>query len=219
MSTEALISHAEATGQISATKAVVLLATAIRRPEQLPQRYRSTAPWDGTLALMRIKAALPTLAPSARREITDGLALGLDDCLGSPPTTHKLLTPHFSISYVPPLIGGGLTVDDYAAALEETWAIEIGGFGWVAPPFENGRYPVVIDPSASAIGLYGFVSTVNEIGDNPNSAWNDTDAFTSCMGLAADYTMFPGTPLAAMPRHGRPRVQPLNPVRYRRLDR
>ena len=51
-------------------------------------------------------------------------------------------------------------------------------------------------------GLYGFVSTEGTgagfVGNNPNTAWDDVDAFASCMVLNSNYTGFPVSPQRAL---------------------
>ena len=103
-------------------------------------------------------------------------------------------------------VGGGLTVSGYAASLERSWDKEVTQFGWAAPPVfaaapaPGGRYHVRIDNLSP--GLYGFVSPVGDhagfVGNNPSTAWNDGDAYASCMVLNVDYSGFPSSPQAAL---------------------
>jgi len=87
--------------------------------------------------------------------------------------------------------------------LERSWKKEITLFGWPAPPFRpnaNGLFHVRIEHLGNA--LYGFVTTngttAGYIGNNPNTAWGDHDAYASCMVLNQDYRNFPSPPLKSL---------------------
>ena len=83
---------------------------------------------------------------------------------------------------------------------------QITTFGWAAPPVKTSnpppgnRYHVRIDSLGSS--LYGYVSSGGDyaglIGNNPNTAWDDVDAYATCMVLNNDYSGFPGTPQKAL---------------------
>ena len=117
---------------------------------------------------------------------------------------NEAFSTNFAVDYN--TIGGGLTVDDYLESLETSWSTEVTGFGWAAPPVRpsnpppGNRYHVRVDVLAG--GLYGFVSSggthAGNVGDNPNTPWNDVDALASCMVLNRDYTGFPGSPQRAL---------------------
>jgi len=117
---------------------------------------------------------------------------------------NRFLTEHFSIEYN--TVGGGLELGDYIYALEVSWIKQIDQFGWAAPPVylanpaPENRYPVHI--TSLNYGLYGFVSAYGDhagfVGDNPNTSWNDGDAYASCMVLNRDYSNFPGTSQTAL---------------------
>lgn len=216
VTTPELIDRAVAKGALSRKTGLLYLAYAIAAPERLPHAYRGTQPWDATVEILQLQRAVPKLRDAAvRAEIESLLALsasgpgepGLGTCLISTvpmPDTHE--TEHFYIEYNALTLGGGLTIEDYAASLEGAWAAQVDAFGWAAPPVytENpapgGKYHVRIDELSPLI--YGFVSNggshAGRVGDNPNTPWDDQDADASCMVLNRDFSLFPGTPQQAM---------------------
>ena len=185
-----------------------MLAYAIGRPGRLPERFRSDAPWDGTMPLLRLQREAPKLRDAAARSeimaiiAPDGGRPNTDpsvNCsvLSVGPEPEVKETEHFYIEYLPGAFTGGLTIDDYAASLEGAWQKEVDDFGFAAPPMHpdapgtpGPKYNVRI--GLLGPGLYGFVSSqgtyAGEVGDNPNtSSWVEDDAEASCMGLNADY--------------------------------
>lgn len=200
--TPALIDAALDAGRIDLDAATRYRKYALTGDARLPSELSSDLPWRGTLAYRDIVAALDEVSPSTRDEARPrgGPVGGVNPCGFSQtalPFVHT--TEHFYIEYG--VIGGGLTIDDYASALETSWATQVDTFGWAAPPLPagepfDGRYHVRVD--LLPLGLYGFVAPVEDVGDNPSTAWDEGDAYTSCMGLNADYTFFAGTPLQAM---------------------
>ena len=202
-STPALIEAAVARGEISRETADRYLAQALARPSRLPARFASSVPWRGTLPLLQLQeraaasgTTVSRLAGTARR--------ASDGCGGySANKPKKKVTEHFLIRYDPAAIQGSLTVGDYARTLERSWKKEITLFGWPAPPFRpnaNGLFHVRIEHLGNA--LYGFVTTngttAGYIGNNPNTAWGDHDAYASCMVLNQDYRNFPSPPLKSL---------------------
>ena len=120
---------------------------------------------------------------------------------------NSLETAHFYIQYDQATLHHTLTIQDYAASLEGSYAAEVESFRWAAPPVTSlgqtqldGKYHVRVD--ALGPGLYGFVSTggtyAGSVGDNPNTSWNDGDARASCMALNQNYNGFPGPPSRAL---------------------
>src|SRR5690606_87361 len=112
-------------------------------------------------------------------------------------------TTHFYVEYG--TFGGGLSISDYTASLEEGWTTEVDSFGWAAPPVAptpapGSKYHVRIDNLGS--GLYGFVSSsgthAGSVLNNPNTSWNEGDAYASCMVLNRDYSGFPSPPQASL---------------------
>jgi hypothetical protein len=174
----------------------------------VPSRYRSDTPWEGTLPLLRLRQRLDTMPRGrARDEIARALKPGVDTatCSSSNSTlANEATSAHFYVQYS--TIGGGLTIDAYVTSLESAWTTQVDAFGWAAPPVRasspppGDRYHVRVDNLGG--GLYGFVSPSGThaglVGDNPATAWNDSDAYASCMVLNRDYTGFPGSPQQAM---------------------
>ena len=215
LSTYDLIERAVDRGRISRATGDLYLAYALGAPGKLPPAYRSDVPWEGTLAALRVQKALKRLpAGPVKREIRGLLKAtagpgdpGLGTCLVSTaPMPDTRQTRHFYIEYNALTLGGGLTIDDYAASLEGAWNKEVTKFKWAAPPVyrpnpaPNGKYHVRIDELSPVI--YGFVSNegshAGPVGNNPNTGWNEGDADASCMVLNRDFSQFPGTPRAAL---------------------
>ena len=203
-STPALIEAAVARGEISRATADRYLAEALSNPSRLPSRFAGTVPWRGTLPLLQLQeraaargTTVARLAGTARR--------GSSDACGGYSGTQpkKKVTDHFLIRYDPAAIKGGLTIRNYAHTLETSWKTEITTFGWPQPPFKanaNGLFHVRIEHLG--FSLYGFVTTngttAGLIGNNPNTAWPDHDAYASCMVLNQDYRGFPSVPLKSL---------------------
>ncbi len=203
-STPQLITAAFERGDISRDTANLYLAYALFSPKNLPSAYQSDTPWHATSVLLQLQNSLPTMnSISSKNAISDLLS---GSCSGSYVTLPNVFTStHFYIEY--DTIGGGLSVNDYAAALETTWQTEITDFAWAAPPVytsnpaPNNLYHVRIDPNINS-NYYGYVSNsgthAGYVGDNPATVWDEGDAYASCMVLNANYSNFPGTPTTAM---------------------
>ena len=116
-------------------------------------------------------------------------------------------TDHFHINY--DSIQGGLTIEDYANALEEIYAFEVDSYGWAAPPLCTasacggnanpwGKYPVQISGGIDE-GVLGYVTGGGEyagyiIGDNPNTPVVEAFSSSTCMVLSDDYSKFGSNP-------------------------
>jgi len=201
--TPALLAEAVARGEISQEQADLYLAYALTDYQKLPSEYRSTIPWDGTLPLLHLQERTQTMKPSLMKaQIVEAISAVCSSSTGSLPNNTS--TTHFYVEYN--TIGGGLTLNTYTTSLETSWTTEITTFGWAAPPVLTGspppgnRYHVRIDSLGNS--LYGYVSSSGAyaglVGDNPNTAWNDVDAYATCMVLNNDYSAFPGTPQTAL---------------------
>jgi hypothetical protein len=196
--TPVLLERAVARGELDRAAADRHLLDALRG-DPLPERFQSSTPFDGTLPLLELHERRPMLHPTP---------LGSDQCdVGSTPMPNTIESPHFYIEYNGATLGGGLTIEDYIAALEASWSKEVDQFGWAAPPpftpnpAPNGKYPVRIEQLGPAI--YGFVSNfgthAGHVGNNPATpSWNEGDAAASCMVLNANFDPFPGSPLVAL---------------------
>jgi hypothetical protein len=209
--TPTLIEMAVERGELDRPTADRYLVAALRGQE-VPPAYSSQTPYRATLPLFELHRRLDGMAAGperrALRELLHPTAgVGMDQCdVSSAPMPNTLETTHFYIEYNVATLGGGLTIEDYVAALEESWSKEVDQFGWAAPPpyppnpAPNNKYHVRID--TLGLTIYGFVATSGThagfVGNNPATSWNEGDAFASCMVLNANYDPFPGTPLAAL---------------------
>lgn len=203
VATPGLLDVAVARGEISQEQADLYLAYALTDYEKLPSEYRSTTPWDGTLPLLHLQERTKTMRPSViRAQIVEAISAICSTSSGSLPSNTS--TTHFYVEYG--TISGGLNINVYTTSLEASWTQQITTFGWAAPPVKTSnpppgnRYHMRIDSLGSS--LYGYVSSGGDyaglIGNNPNTAWDDVDAYATCMVLNNDYSGFPGTPQKAL---------------------
>ena len=203
-STPERIEQARQQGLISQETAYLYLAYALSNPEELPGEFRSDVPWDGTLSLLQLRSDLQEM-PS-NNATTEAIQKTLSSICSysDEDLPESVLGEHFYVEYES--ITGGLVLVDYLVALEAAWENQVDQFGWAAPPVftlnppPGRRYPVHI--TTLSLGLYGFVSSDGDyagfVGDNPSTSWNEGDAYASCMVLNRDYSIFPGTPQAAL---------------------
>jgi Ca2+-binding RTX toxin-like protein len=208
VSTPELLDRAVARGEIDQATANLYLSYALSSEHELvPDRYVGAEPWNGTLPLLELQQDLE--AGRAGRHATEissvlsaeraGAAAQCGDDVGGP---NRRQSDHFVIDYGQ--IYGGLTIDDYVQSLDLAWDMEVGTFGWAAPPTDptapGDKYHVVI--AALGSGLYGYVTTEGDFaglqGNNPNTPWNEGDAYMSCMVLNRNYSGFPGTSQQAL---------------------
>jgi hypothetical protein len=190
-STPALLRAEVSEGRLGRTQADLYLLYALGGDPRLPARFRSSAPWDGTLPLLQVRRRIRAMdgGPARARLRQELGAQGLT-CDGEVGGANRRNTKHFHIEFG--RIRAGLTIEDYATSLETSWRREVGGFGWAAPPLSSARYPVVVADLGA--GLYGFVSSTGNARNNPNTPWNDGDARYSCMALNRDFSQFAPTP-------------------------
>jgi hypothetical protein len=202
LSTPELLERAVERGRLNRATADLYLARALGDHRKLPDRFVSDVPWDGTLPLLRLQGRVKRMLPGAARAAL-AEALNAGSCGGVAGGASAVSTPHFFIEYG--TIQAGLTISEYAASLEASWVTEVDAFDWAAPPLPSttptpNRYHVVISNLGS--GLYGFVSSSGThagfVGNNPNTPWNDVDAFRSCMALNQDYSGFPSPSQASL---------------------
>jgi hypothetical protein len=210
MATPALIEADVRVGLLSRAAADLLLARAFHQPHLLPDRYVSEAPWEGTLLLLQLRHRVARMPRGHDRSAIE-TALSHNDCdgpggdgTGDAGFVTDDTSSVFRI-YHDGTFTGGLTLADYRTALDTSWAAEVDTFDWPQPPDSLGlpvdkEYFVRIEPMAS--GLAGYVSGVGDhagfVGNNPNTAWNDDDAWASCMVLSDDFAGSGPTPLDAM---------------------
>ena len=206
--TPARLQQAVATGRIDAETADLYLAFALRGDDRLPREYISTATWHGTAHLARLRQT--TLAqlkwadadPSRQMLASTDVYMRIEQLLNgfcydyTSALTNEFDSPHFHIQYS--TIGGGLTIQDYATSLERAWDTEVVKFGWPQPPIATApaagnRIHVRIDLTKQQ-GLYGLASYLGthagRVGDNPNTAWRETDAEAACLVLNRDFSKF-----------------------------
>ena len=199
LATPELIRQAVETGRIDSNIANLYIAYALAAYEKLPQEFQSDTPWEGTLPLLKLNEALSVnSAGTYQNEIAEVLAAGGACDFANVALPNVSNTTHFYIQYG--TISGGLNISNYSTVLESAWTKEVSSFGWAAPPVLAGnpppgnRYHVRIDNLGG--GLYGFVSVAGVhagfVGNNPNTSWNDVDAYASCMVLNSDFSLFPG---------------------------
>jgi hypothetical protein len=204
LSTPALIQAARRGGEINRAKADLFLARALGpRWRLVPERFRSDVPWDGTLPLLHLRERVANMTPGpARSAIVDDLSSEAAGSCGGASAPSNRLSTYFSIDYG--TIGGGLTINSYATSLDAARTKEVNTYRWPAPPLvptaPSGKYHVVV--ANLSPGLYGFVSSSGTnagfFGNNPNTSWNDVDAYASCMALNDDYSGFPSPPQASL---------------------
>lgn len=198
-----LIEQAQQDGRLDSELANLYLAYALSNDPRLPPEFRSPVPWDGTLPLLRLREAVQSMPPGPSREQVEAvLASTCDTSTSNLP--NSTFSTYFYIEYG--TIGGGLNINHYKSSLDAVWQQEISTFGWAAPPVKPSNpppgnlYHVRIDALGS--GLYGYVSTsgthAGPVGDNPNTPWNDSTAYATCMVLNNDYGPFPGTSQQAL---------------------
>ena len=175
-----LIEQARTRGDIDAQTADLYLAYAYYDYDKLPKDYQSNEPWHGTLTHKRLveETALSPAGPA--RDTIENLLSG--NCGGYSGAASVSNSTYFHVEYNS--IGGGLTISDYTDSLDTAWTTHINTFGWAAPPVSGpnpppgNRYHVRVETLGG--GLYGFVTDsgthAENVGNNPNTAWNDVDA-------------------------------------------
>lgn len=192
--TPQLIEAARQAGEIDQETADLYLAYALSGNQNLPEQYRSFQPWDGTLPILHLHRAMKTMQPGATRATVQAVLAGAcgDESTGSLPNSR--LTTNFYVEYGS--LGAVLTINDFVDALEGSWAKEVVDFGWAAPPAytpnppPGGRYHVRID--SLMWGEYGYTAPFGAhaglVGDNPNTLWDDQDAYASCIVLDDNFS-------------------------------
>ena len=212
LTTPELIEEAFLKGEVSFGERTLYLAYAVYEYESLPVRFRSNKPWFGSQEVLELREAY--------LEIKDGQVLHLSKTDANEfervmaPTgiycdrsnlPHSLTSAHFQINANVNGIGGGLTINDYTAALDATFAKEVSSYGWPEPPYNAANsaklYPVQV--ASLGGGLYGYVTAWNAtytgfIGNNPHTAAVETAAYASCMVLNSDYGGFPSGALGSL---------------------
>ena len=144
-----LINQAYARGEISSDQRLLYLIYAVRDFSRLPAQFRGRPGWSATTAMQEINqarqalvAGTATFSPELRAALqTVSLqAATVCDTEDGPSTID---TAHFHIVY------GAietLTAQQYADAIEATFAAEITSLGWAQPPLTDnnpfGKYLV-----------------------------------------------------------------------------
>ncbi len=198
-------------GLITAADRSLYLLYAVFEYRSLPTAYRSAVPWSGTQVVRELEQSYSRMR-TGRQRVTAAVRADFDRLLG-PSATRSLCSasdgtatydsPHFRLGYIP--IDAGLTIQQYADALETAWQVEVTDYGWGQPPLAAGntfgRYPV--QAASLGGGLYGFVSDIGGsftglVGDNPHTPAVETEATASCMVLNSSYAGFPLDPLSSL---------------------
>jgi hypothetical protein len=195
-------------GEISKSASLLYTAYAVHAPERVPARFRAGRPYDATLALLQLRADVARLprGSATRREIervsaADAAGEACEDKTGA--STDTADTP-FHLQYGP--ISGGLTLDDYRAALVQAYR-QVTDFGWEPPPTRaiappGGRYHVVIADLGSEV--YGYTSTIGTYaGPVPmrriRNTWDVADGEASCIVLNSNFAQLnPTAPAGAV---------------------
>ena len=160
-STPQLIDRAVASGEISSAEGLRLLAYALFQSDRVPDTYRSTTPWHGTVPLLEVQEGLADLPPGPLRDEIAALVQAPDRQVSgqavppgdvqanaetppdgvsracstySSPTTNIYTTTHFYIEYRALELTGDLDIVDYANSLEGSWTKQLDTFGWARPP-------------------------------------------------------------------------------------
>jgi hypothetical protein len=195
LSTPELLGRAVERERLNRATADLYLAYALGNHLRLPDRFVSDVPWDGTLPLLRLRERVKRMPPGPARAALQE-ALDPATCSGEADGPDEMDSTYFHVHYDDTTLDPDLEIDDYLLSLDTAWETEVVDFGWAAPPPAPGftKYPVLINDLGS--GLYGFVAATFPTGDNPNTTWNDVDAFASCMALNEDYSSppFPSLP-------------------------
>ncbi len=165
--TPELIDAALAAGRIDLARATELRVDALQGRD-LPHAFESDTPWEGTLVLVQVKEALPRLSRAERSAVGYPATTASRTNRATPRSTscgtnsgqfdNQHQTAHFLIEHG--TLSGTLDIEDYARALEDSWAKEVAEFGWTAPPVHpdlGGRYNVRLAELPTA-NVTGFVS-------------------------------------------------------------
>ena len=201
-STPELLERARSQGEIDPGTADLYLARILAgrgSSADVSARFQSNRPWDGTLPLYRLRQRVASQPDSAARSATAAALAAVTTCgdyQGSMP--NETTSTHFHVSYGS--IAGGLTITDYVNSLEASWSTEVTTFGWAAPPSLSSPPPAPIGTKMPVRvenlggGLYGYTAAFGTgagfVGDNPDTSWNEGDAYASCIVLNSDFTGF-----------------------------
>ncbi len=138
-------------------------------------------------AALLLAAPAPATAQGGRPFLPDEQTLGTEHFL-----IHFTTTGQHSVPIVDADRSG---VPDYvesvAAAMELSWAVQVGQMGWPAPPGDGGeagdtRIDVYLE-EVLAGGEAGYVETNGFVGDNPNTQTQERRAAYGFMVLDDDY--------------------------------
>jgi hypothetical protein len=198
--TPELIDRAFARGEISSDQRLLYLLYAVREFGRLPVQFRGRAGWSATMALREINRARQalvsgqaTFSPELRAALLPVSPQAATVC-DREDGSNTIETAHFHIVYDSINV---LTAQQYADAIEATFATEITSYGWAQPPLTDnnpfGKYPLQIADIGNQV--YGYVTTpggnyTGLVGDNPNTPAVETSAVASCMVVNSDMLQF-----------------------------
>ncbi len=204
LTTPQLIDSALENGEINQETAYLYLSYALSDYDKLPLKFHSDVPWDGTLTLIQLQEASQVLPAGPELYAVKSLLAGACHTVLRTALPSTINSTNFHIQHGS--IGGGLDKNDYITALEATWQTEIIDYGWAAPPVlpsnppPGNRYHVRIQDLGG--GLFGYVAPSGThaglVGNNPNTTWNDVDAYASCMVITSDLSALSADPLSAL---------------------
>jgi hypothetical protein len=207
--TPALIDQAFARGEISSDQRLLYLVYAVYDFGRLPAQFRGRPGWSATMVVREINqvrqalaSGAATFSPELRAALQSARPQAATVCdTEDGPST--LDTTHFHIVYG---AINGLTAQQYADAIEATFATEITSYGWAEPPLSNnnpfGKYPVQVSDIGDQV--YGYVTSpggnyTGTVGDNPNTPAVETSALASCMVVNSNMLQFANSgPAAAL---------------------
>lgn len=194
-STPSRIEQAYIDGEITSHQRLLYLFYAVYAPDRVPSRYQGTAPWSATLIVRELNAVRQqilngslTVSPQLREALLSPRIQEATFC-DQEDGSQSYETANFIINYNDVAV---LDIAAYAETLEYVLKTFVETYGFAKPPLSSenpyGKYPVQIVDLGDE--LYGYVVTIDLVGDNPNTSDVEIEALASCMVLHNDYSVF-----------------------------